>query len=174
METHLRYSQSPNTIPPSCCHRLCMSDSRQCSASACLLPFRLLLVRKRPPVAVPRQYAAPHYLSLLLLDRLSGLLSDTLPVCHLFYSHLFYIKSIPKPAMDALTNAAWPGNVRELENFIERAVILTQGDELNVPLLELKKSSVRTASPGTFQEAEKQAIIDALKAASERVSGPGA
>jgi formate hydrogenlyase transcriptional activator len=84
------------------------------------------------------------------------------------------IKSIPKRAMDALTNAAWPGNVRELENFIERAVILTQGDELNVPLIELKQSSVRNASPGTFQEAEKQAIIDALKAASGRISGPGA
>jgi formate hydrogenlyase transcriptional activator len=85
------------------------------------------------------------------------------------------IKSIPKPAMDALTNAAWPGNVRELENFIERAVILTQGDELNVPLTELKKSSIRYASPvSTFQEAERQAIIGALKAASGRISGPGA
>jgi formate hydrogenlyase transcriptional activator len=85
------------------------------------------------------------------------------------------IKSIPKRAMDALTNAAWPGNVRELENFIERAVILTQGDELSVPLTELKKSSVQYASPvSTFQEAERQAIIDALKAASGRISGPGA
>jgi formate hydrogenlyase transcriptional activator len=85
------------------------------------------------------------------------------------------IKSIPKPAMDALTNAAWPGNVRELENFIERAVILTQGDELNVPLTELKKSSIPFASPvSTFQEAERQAIVDALKAASGRISGPGA
>src|SRR5271169_1607932 len=85
------------------------------------------------------------------------------------------IKSIPKRAMDALANAAWPGNVRELENFIERAVILTQGDELNVPLTELKKSAVRCASPvSTFQEAERQAIIGALKAASGRISGPGA
>ena len=85
------------------------------------------------------------------------------------------IKSIPKPAMDALTNAAWPGNVRELENFIERAVILTQGDELNVPLTELKKSSGRNAAPvSTFQEAERGAIIEALKAASGKISGPGA
>jgi formate hydrogenlyase transcriptional activator len=85
------------------------------------------------------------------------------------------IKSIPKRAMEALTNAAWPGNVRELENFIERAVILTQGDELNVPLTELKKSSVQYTSPvSTFEEAERQAIIDALKAASGRISGPGA
>jgi formate hydrogenlyase transcriptional activator len=85
------------------------------------------------------------------------------------------IKSIPKLAMDALTNAAWPGNVRELENFIERAVILTQGDELNVPLTEIKKSSVRFTSPeSTFQEAERQAIIGALKGAAGRISGPGA
>jgi formate hydrogenlyase transcriptional activator len=85
------------------------------------------------------------------------------------------IKSIPKPAMNALSNAAWPGNVRELENFVERAVILTQGDELNVPLTELKKSSGRNVAPvSTFQEAERQAIIESLKAASGRVSGPGA
>jgi formate hydrogenlyase transcriptional activator len=85
------------------------------------------------------------------------------------------IKSIPKPAMDALGNAAWPGNVRELENFLERAVILTQGDELNVPLAELKKSSVRNAAPvSTFQQAERQAIVEALKAASGRISGAGA
>jgi len=85
------------------------------------------------------------------------------------------IKSIPKPAMDALCNAAWPGNVRELENFVERAVILTQGDELNVPLAELKKSSARNAAPvSTFQQAERQAIIEALKVASGRISGAGA
>jgi formate hydrogenlyase transcriptional activator len=85
------------------------------------------------------------------------------------------IRSIPKPAMDALTNAAWPGNVRELENFIERAVILSRGDELNVPIVELKKSSARNALPvSTFHEAERQAIIEALKAASGRISGTGA
>jgi formate hydrogenlyase transcriptional activator len=60
-----------------------------------------------------------------------------------------------------------------LENFIERAVILTQGDELNVPLTELKKSSVRNAAPvSTFQETERRAIIEALKAASGKISGP--
>ena len=39
------------------------------------------------------------------------------------------IKSIATEAMDALMRWHWPGNVRELENFIERAVILTQGAE---------------------------------------------
>ena len=40
------------------------------------------------------------------------------------------IKSVPKQAMEALVNADWRGNIRELENFIERCVILTQGNEL--------------------------------------------
>src|ERR1700731_2645239 len=40
------------------------------------------------------------------------------------------IKSVPKEAMEALVNHDWPGNIRELENFIERCVIFTQGDEL--------------------------------------------
>jgi formate hydrogenlyase transcriptional activator len=86
-----------------------------------------------------------------------------------------HIKSIPKPAMDALSNAPWPGNVRELENFVERAVILTQGDELNVPFAELQKSSIRNGAPiSTFQEAERQVIVEALKAASGKISGRGA
>ncbi len=54
------------------------------------------------------------------------------------------VKSVPKQAMEALVNADWPGNIRELENFIERCVIFTQGDELNVPRAELKKASVRS------------------------------
>ena len=82
------------------------------------------------------------------------------------------IKSIPKQAMETLVNAAWPGNVRELENFIERCVILTQGDELQVPQTELKRSPARTAALGsTFEEAERQVIIEALRSASGKVSG---
>src|SRR6476469_5938805 len=74
------------------------------------------------------------------------------------------ITTIPKSAMAALANASWPGNIRELENFIERAVILTPGSELNVPLQELKKSSSVTAAVATkFQDVERKTIIDALK-----------
>jgi formate hydrogenlyase transcriptional activator len=78
------------------------------------------------------------------------------------------IKTIPKRAMEMLVNASWPGNVRELENFIERSVILTQGSELNVPTAELQKAMrapASSAAVSTFQDAERQAIIDALKAA---------
>jgi formate hydrogenlyase transcriptional activator len=83
------------------------------------------------------------------------------------------IRTIPKQAMEALVSAPWPGNVRELENFIERCVIVTQGDELQVPSPELKRSlGRRTAAPAsTFEEAERQVIIDTLKAASGKISG---
>jgi formate hydrogenlyase transcriptional activator len=81
------------------------------------------------------------------------------------------VKSVPKQAMEALVNADWPGNIRELENFIERCVILTQGDELNVPHAQLRHSAVSAAS--TFEQAERQVILQALRAASGRIAGQG-
>jgi len=85
------------------------------------------------------------------------------------------IKTIPKHAMEALVSAAWPGNIRELENFIERAVILTRGTELAVPLEELRKSSSSRASTvgSKFHDVERIAIIDALRAGSGKIAGPG-
>ena len=97
---------------------------------------------------------------------------------HYFVSRLArrmekHIQTIPKQAMEALASAPWPGNVRELENFIERCVIVTPGDELKVPTPELRRSSVQTAAPpaSSFEEAGRQVIIDALKAASGKISG---
>jgi formate hydrogenlyase transcriptional activator len=81
------------------------------------------------------------------------------------------VKSVPKQAMEALANADWPGNIRELENFVERCVIFTQGDELNVPRAELRRSAASAAS--TFEQAERQVIIQALRAASGRIAGQG-
>ena len=85
------------------------------------------------------------------------------------------IRSVPKEAMQELVNADWPGNIRELENFVERCVILTQGDELNVPRAALKRVPRGTLVSGaaTFEQAERQLILDALKAASGRISGKG-
>jgi formate hydrogenlyase transcriptional activator len=57
------------------------------------------------------------------------------------------IEAIPDAAMRGLTNWDWPGNIRELENLIERAVILTRGASLEVPLAELRKLS--TDGPDT-------------------------
>jgi formate hydrogenlyase transcriptional activator len=85
------------------------------------------------------------------------------------------IRSVPKQAMQVLANASWPGNVRELQNFIERAVILTQGNELCVPVAELK-SAVQTPiahSVLAFHDSERRTIIDALKATSGKLAGEG-
>jgi len=86
------------------------------------------------------------------------------------------IKSIPRRAMEMLTNCPWKGNIRELANFIERAVILTRGEELEVPLSELATSSetnVAFGTASTFRQAESSVIIDALRAASGRIAGKG-
>jgi formate hydrogenlyase transcriptional activator len=86
------------------------------------------------------------------------------------------ITSIPRRVMEMLTNCPWKGNIRELANFIERAVILTRGDELEVPVAELATSSevtVAIGTPSTFRQAESSVIIDALRAASGRIAGKG-
>jgi formate hydrogenlyase transcriptional activator len=85
------------------------------------------------------------------------------------------IKSIPRQAMEVLTNSPWKGNIRELANFIERAVILSQSEELEVPIAELQVSHSRNVSSpaSTFHEAERKVILEALKAASGQISGHG-
>jgi formate hydrogenlyase transcriptional activator len=84
------------------------------------------------------------------------------------------ITTIPPDAMEVLKNHPWRGNVRELANFIERAVILSQGEELEVPIAELNASrSAGIAPASTFEQAERAAIVDALKAASGQISGKG-
>jgi formate hydrogenlyase transcriptional activator len=86
------------------------------------------------------------------------------------------VTSVSRQAMEVLTNHSWRGNVRELANFIERAVILTRGEELDVPVNELATSSetiVAVGTPSTFRQAESSVIINALRAASGRIAGKG-
>ncbi|MGA7400356.1 MAG: sigma 54-interacting transcriptional regulator [Candidatus Sulfotelmatobacter sp.] len=86
------------------------------------------------------------------------------------------ITSVSRQTMEVLTNHSWRGNVRELANFIERAVILTRGDELEVPISELRPSSeigVFSSSISSFRQAESNVITDALRAAAGRIAGKG-
>src|SRR5512134_92463 len=75
------------------------------------------------------------------------------------------IETIPAHAMKALQTYSWPGNIRELENFIERAVILTQGNDLFVPLAELKSvPGAATNSPNTtLEQAERDHVLKTLR-----------
>ena len=91
---------------------------------------------------------------------------------------------VPAEAMDALVSYSWPGNIRELENLLERAVILSPGKELRVPLSELRNApampeaeesplAASTAAPvATLQEAERQHILRALRQTEWRIAGP--
>jgi formate hydrogenlyase transcriptional activator len=84
------------------------------------------------------------------------------------------IETIPSEAMKALQAYHWPGNVRELENFIERAVILTQGQDLFVSLGELKRtpSHTTTSRTTTLEQAEREHILKALRESNWAISGP--
>jgi len=82
------------------------------------------------------------------------------------------VESIPSESMRALQNYAWPGNVRELENFIERAVILTHGPDLFVPLAELKATPKSSAAlPATLEQAEREHILKVLRDANWVIGG---
>ena len=86
------------------------------------------------------------------------------------------IISISRQDVDMLTNCPWKGNIRELANFIERAVIVTRGEELEVPIAALPNSAevvVAVSSPSSFRQAESNVIIDALRSAAGRIAGKG-
>jgi len=74
------------------------------------------------------------------------------------------IEAIPTKAMTTLSEYHWPGNVRELENFIERAVILSPGADLHVPLSELKPlTGNATNGAKTLEGIEREHILKILR-----------
>ena len=83
------------------------------------------------------------------------------------------IDTIPSETMSALVRYPWPGNIRELQNLIERAVILSTGPVLRVPLKDLpNRTVVSKARPQTLEEAERAHILTALKETKWVVGGP--
>lgn len=98
-----------------------------------------------------------------------------------------HIESIPNETLQRLTQLPWMGNVRELENVIERAVILTRGPVLNLPVSELQyhlspvswkspppPAPVKAPEPPAIDspEAERQKIIRILRETNGIVAGP--
>lgn len=82
------------------------------------------------------------------------------------------IETIPAGVMEALRRWRWPGNIRELENFLERAVILSPGPELRVPLAELRANEPQAAaSPTDFHEAEREHILKVLRECKGMIGG---
>jgi PAS domain S-box-containing protein len=87
------------------------------------------------------------------------------------------IEKIPEETLEALKRWKWPGNIRELENLIERAVILTRGTALYVPLAEIEIAEEEvleggeTANP-SLRTAEREHILRVLREAGGQIGGP--
>ncbi len=96
------------------------------------------------------------------------------------------INTIPSETMQALVRYHWPGNIRELQNVIERAVIISKGTMLNVPLAGLEPDvtprASHAATKGTpsehkrlqdiLDETEQTEILRALEASDGIIAGP--
>lgn len=88
------------------------------------------------------------------------------------------IQRIPNSVMKTLMNYPWPGNVRELENVIERALIFSHGDTLQLasPLNKTTVSSQSGPSSSPLKplaEVEKEHILRALETSMWKISGKG-
>jgi formate hydrogenlyase transcriptional activator len=83
------------------------------------------------------------------------------------------IESITTETMEALSRYAWPGNIRELQNLMERAVLLSKGPSLRVPLGEIFSESEPGAVSGgnALEQAEREQIVRALRESNWVVGG---
>jgi formate hydrogenlyase transcriptional activator len=87
------------------------------------------------------------------------------------------IGSVKKKTMDLFQAYDWPGNIRELQNVVERAVILCDGDTLEVDEAWLQRESPKAVvAPRGLgrpnENQEKEIIESALRECQGRVSGP--
>jgi transcriptional regulator with PAS, ATPase and Fis domain len=83
------------------------------------------------------------------------------------------IENIPTDTMDALSRYQWPGNIRELQNLMERAVLLSTGSSLRVPLGEIMTSLDHCAASrgNALEQAEREQIVRALRDSNWVVGG---
>jgi transcriptional regulator with GAF, ATPase, and Fis domain len=80
------------------------------------------------------------------------------------------IEHVPDAVFDALRTHAWPGNIRELQNVIERAVIATRSNVLELPSFETRPN--QSSSPArTLAEVEREHILATLNETNWVVGG---
>jgi formate hydrogenlyase transcriptional activator len=83
------------------------------------------------------------------------------------------IDEIPDNVMESLVAHPWPGNIRELRNFIERSVILTEGNVLCDPPHALPRTdAIERVEQTTMEEAERNHIRKTLVTTNGVISGP--
>jgi formate hydrogenlyase transcriptional activator len=82
------------------------------------------------------------------------------------------IERIPGSVMEAIARYPWPGNIRELQNFLERAVILSEGPVLRPPLSELRDTRSKTSAFSTLKEVEQRHVLQVLRECQWVLGGP--
>jgi formate hydrogenlyase transcriptional activator len=85
------------------------------------------------------------------------------------------IETIPDKAIESFLRYNWPGNIREMQNLIERAVIMSTGSVLQVPLeyLRIREAHITQSPNGrTLADAEREHILATLKETEWVLSGP--
>ena len=83
---------------------------------------------------------------------------------------------VDRRTMELLISYDWPGNVRELENIVERAMIVSPGDTLEIDPTWLAARGSQGLVPAggrSFAEMERQAILECLQACGGKIYGPG-
>jgi len=80
------------------------------------------------------------------------------------------IRTIPPEAIQAMMDYSWPGNVRELQNFIERAVIISEDGVLRIPPFERKRNTSDRGN--TLYEVERDHILRVLDETGWVLGGP--
>lgn len=82
------------------------------------------------------------------------------------------IESIPAASMRKLTRWHWPGNVRELENLVERAVVLSRTDKLEISVPEMNNGDYGAVAVSIDKFDEREKIVRVLKETHGKVGGP--
>ena len=84
------------------------------------------------------------------------------------------ITTVPEPVMEALQRRAWPGNIRELENVIERSMIGSTGNvlQLDEPLA-FGRCLAGPAQGDSLDSVEREHIEAVLKRCGWRINGKG-
>jgi formate hydrogenlyase transcriptional activator len=84
-----------------------------------------------------------------------------------------HIVSIPKATMDVLSRHTWPGNIRELQNLMERAVLLSPGPQLRVPLTDVVApvAVIDDGHSSAIEQVEREMIVRALQESNWVVGG---
>jgi formate hydrogenlyase transcriptional activator len=85
------------------------------------------------------------------------------------------VTHVSPATLKLLTDYPWPGNVRELENIVERAMIVTAGDTLQVDpqwLQPARSAGGNTEARPVLADLERRAILDALERCHGKIYGP--